>query len=95
MTNKERAMAVIGQLQRGEWTFVWNPLSRSALTATRDGVEMWCGNGGWFTDFRPSVNAFGYFWRHVVYHKGVRPAKRRFEAEYKKAPPAEWWEAKQ
>lgn len=78
--HKKRALRVIQQLRDGEWEFCFNSMSGEALTASRKGVELWCGNGGFFTDIRPERNYFGFFWRHIVWWFGVRRAKKEFEA---------------
>ena len=96
MTKREAAMEVIEQFKRGEWAFQWNPRIFRAITATRKGAELWCGNGGFFTDIN-KANCFGFFWRHVVWWRGVRPALKKFkqdrltQAPKNTFPTKEWW----
>ncbi|MDY6789704.1 MAG: hypothetical protein SWH54_00365 [Thermodesulfobacteriota bacterium] len=84
MNKRQRAMCVIKQLKAGEWKLRWNPISQKVLTAHRNGAELWCGNGGFFTDIDGN-NVFGYLWRHIVYWVGIRPVKKEFEKQHRQA----------
>ncbi len=84
ISKRKAAMKTIEQLKNNEWVFRWNLKSESALTCTRKGMKIWCGNGGFFTDIY-DLNYFGYFWRHIVWWKGVRPKKKEFEEKYRRA----------
>ena len=79
------AQTAIGQIKRGEWMPLWNPYSMKHLTAHRDGLELWLGNGSFFCDI--SGNApfrcdgsgntyFGLFWRHYVWFAAARKLRR-------------------
>ena len=83
MKNKERAMRVIEQLHAGEWKYEWNSGSKEFLTAERNGVELWCGNGPFWTDIDNTGNYFGYFWRHIVWWFGIRPTRNALSKRYK------------
>ena len=71
------AQKAIEQIKRGEWMPIWNPYSRKHLTAHRDGLELWLGNGAFFCDISGNLNNyFGLFWRHYVWFAAARKLRR-------------------
>ena len=79
------AQKVIEQIKRGEWRPIWNPYSRKHMTAHRDGLELWLGNGAFFCDISGNQffhcdarlnNYFGLFWRHYVWFAAARKLRR-------------------
>ena len=79
------AQKVIEQIKRGEWMPIWNPYSRKHLTAHRDGLVLWLGNGAFFCDISGNQffhcdarlnNYFGLFWRHYVWFAAARKLRR-------------------
>lgn len=72
------AQKVIEQIKRGEWMPIWNPYSIKHLTAYRDGLELWLGNGSFFCDICDARlnNYFGLFWRHYVWFAAARKLRR-------------------
>ena len=79
------AQKVIEQIKRGEWRPIWNPYSRKHLTAHRDGLVLWLGNGAFFCDISGNQffhcdarlnNYFGLFWRHYVWFAAARKLRR-------------------
>jgi len=71
----KNARAVISQIRNGEWKFRFNPYTRGCCTATRKGVELWVGNGGFFLDVGHS-NVFGLIFRHYVWWAAARKARK-------------------
>jgi hypothetical protein len=75
MTKFQRARLVIQQIKNGEWIPRYNDIDSGHLTAHRNGVELWIGNGAWFCDIK-ETNAFGYVFRHYVWWAAARKLKR-------------------
>jgi hypothetical protein len=78
----KNAKTCIAQIKRGEWTPRWNSLSEKFLTAHRNGMELWIGNGAWFVDI-DEKNYFGLLFRHWVWHAA---AWRLHRVKAKKEP---------
>lgn len=60
------ALTAIRQIRAGEWVPRYNPISNCHLTAHRNGMELWLGNGAFFCEITPGCY-FGLVWRHLVW----------------------------
>lgn len=86
------ARTSIKQIRAGEWLPEWNIYSKSHLTAGRDDLELWIGNGPFFCEIQPrfrhpqwreAVPAyFGLFWRHYVWWAAARRMKTKADRGY-------------
>ena len=84
MKRYANAKKAIAQIRAGEWDPHYNPLSRAHLTANRNGLELWIGNGAWFCEIRGGTgNYFGLFWRHYVWWAAARQMKSRADKAYR------------
>lgn len=74
------ARAVVKQIKRGEWSLEFNSTTNSCCTASRNELELWVGNGGYFCELseasRLRSNAFGPLFRHYVWWAAARRAVR-------------------
>lgn len=68
------AKACIAQIKRGEWKPLYNPISKRHLCASRNGLELWVGNGAWFCEINGGY--FGLLWRHWVWWAAARKMTR-------------------
>jgi hypothetical protein len=75
MTKFQRSRLVIQQIKNGEWIPEYNNISGDHLTAHRNGVELWIGNGACFCDIE-QANVFGYVFRHYVWWAAARKLKK-------------------
>lgn len=66
----KNASAVVKQLKNNEWSFRYNDIENDFLTATRNGRELWLGNGSFWCDVDKS-NSFGLLLRHYVYWRAA------------------------
>ena len=78
ITRYHNAKKAIAQIRAGEWEPLWNSLALEHLTAHRDGLELWLGNGPWFCEIKGYGGSphFGLLWRHWVYWAAARKLKR-------------------
>ena len=74
ITRFKNARKVIQQIRSGEWVPRFNSFSCEHLTAKRDGLELWLGNGSFFCEIRDK-DCFGLFWRHYVWWSAARKLK--------------------
>ena len=79
----KNANAVIAQLKAGEWEFEYNELCNKCCTASRNGYELWVGNGGWFCDV-DDENAFGLLLRHYVWWRAAVWETMKANKEYRR-----------
>lgn len=66
---------VIGQIKRGEWDFIYNPMTNCCCVARRGIRELWVGNEGFFCDV-DGMNAFGLIFRHWVWLAAARKSRQ-------------------
>jgi hypothetical protein len=76
------ARTVIRQIRAGEWEFRYNQAASDCFVATRNGREIWVGNGGCFCDLRSGPPAFGLIFRHWVWHAAARKARNSAKAAH-------------
>lgn len=71
MKKYANAKKAIAQIRAGEWVPYFNSIAGRNLTASRGGLELWIGNGGWFCEIKQG-DYFGWFWRHYVWWAAAR-----------------------
>lgn len=79
------AKTAIEQIRNGEWKPRYNNISMRHLTARKDGMELWLGNGAWFCEIHKQGEAgyFGLVWRHWVYWAAARKLRIDADNSYK------------
>ena len=86
----KNAKKIIEQIKRSEWIPDYNYISQEHLTADRDGLILWIGNGSFFCEIEKNKynpldqKYFGLFWRHYVWWSAARRLKKDADKKFNK-----------
>lgn len=70
------ARLAVQQIRAGEWKPRYNSICDEYVTAERNGMELWLGNGALSCEIRGGQGKyFGWFWRHYVWWAAARRLK--------------------
>lgn len=77
----KNARTAVKQLRNNEWKFADEYEGAHEYRLVKGNISIWIANGALFCETinkdRESLNHFGLFWRHYVWHFGVVPFIKR------------------